>query len=182
MRPIVKNFSPKRSFHWNVPIFLVGTFDRNYLTLPPEVLITSMKEHQGVFSVVNRKQELLPRFFAPTNMNVKNMELIRTGNERVLAARLADARYFFDEDRKGKLVDLVQQLNGVVFHKQLGSLYQKTERTIALAGVLAEAAGVPEVKEACQRAALLCKADLVTGNGRGISCAPGRDGGNLCGA
>ena len=96
-------------------------------------------------------------------MNVKNMELITVGNERVLAARLADARYFFDEDRKTKLADRVSDLNGVVFHKKLGSLYQKTERMISLVGALADAAGIPEIKEACQRAAFLSKADLVTG-------------------
>ncbi len=150
-------------FSLECPNVLGGTFDQTYLALPPEVLITSMKEHQGFFSVVNRKGELLPRFFAPTNMNVKNMELITIGNERVLAARLADARYFFREDRKVKLADRVPQLHGVVFHKQLGSLYQKTERTISLAGALADAAGVPEVKESCQRATFLSKADLVTG-------------------
>ena len=150
-------------FSLECPNVLGGTFDQTYLALPPEVLITSMKEHQGFFSVVNRKGELLPRFFTPTNMNVKNMELITIGNERVLAARLADARYFFREDRKVKLADRVSQLDGVVFHKQLGSLYQKTERTISLAGALADAAGVPEVKASCQRAALLSKADLVTG-------------------
>lgn len=150
-------------FSLECPNILLGTFDKHYLALPPEVLITSMKEHQGFFSVVNRKQALLPRFLAPTNMKIKNMELIRTGNERVLAARLADAQYFYNEDRKGKLAERVTQLNGVVFHKQLGSLYQKTERTIVLVGALAQAAGTLEVKEACQRAALLCKADLVTG-------------------
>ena len=150
-------------FSLECPNVVCGTFDRTYLAVPQEVLIASMEEHQGFFSVVNRKGELLPRFFAPTNMDLRNMELIRVGNERVLAARLADARYFFDEDRKVKLADRVQELHGVVFHKRLGSLYQKTERTIALAGALADAAGVPEVKESCQRAALLSKADLATG-------------------
>lgn len=150
-------------FSLECPNVVCGTFDRTYLAVPQEVLIASMEEHQGFFSVVNRKGELLPRFFAPTNMDLKNMELIRVGNERVLAARLADARYFFDEDRKVKLADRVHELHGVVFHKQLGSLYEKTQRTIALAGALADAAGIPEVKESCQRAALLSKADLVTG-------------------
>ncbi len=149
------------SLEW--PNLLCGTFDERYLALPPEVLMTSMQEHQGFFSVVNQRDELLPLFFAPINMNVNNMELIKVGNERVLAARLADARYFFHEDRKMKLADRVPQLHGVVFHTQLGSLYQKTERMIALAGALAVAAGVPETKEACQRAAFLSKADLVTG-------------------
>ena len=150
-------------FSLECPNILGGTFDQTYLALPPEVLITSMKEHQGFFSVVNRKGELLPRFFTPTNMNVKNMELITIGNERVLAARLADARYFFREDRKVKLADRVPQLHGVVFHKRLGSLYDKTQRMITLAGDLAEAARVPELVASCQRAAFLSKADLVTG-------------------
>ena len=150
-------------FSLECPNVVCGTFDRTYLAVPQEVLIASMEEHQGFFSVVNRKGELLPRFFAPTNMDLRNMELIRVGNERVLAARLADARYFFDEDRKVKLADRVQELHGVVFHKRLGSLYQKTERTSSLVGALADAAGIPAVKESCQRAALLSKADLVTG-------------------
>ncbi len=150
-------------FSLECPNVVCGTFDQAYLSVPQEVLIASMAEHQGFFSVVNRKGELLPRFFAPTNMELRNMELIRTGNERVLAARLADARYFFDEDRKVKLADRVSDLNGVVFHKKLGSLYQKTERMVALAGILADAAGCPDVKESCQRAARLSKADLVTG-------------------
>ena len=150
-------------FSLECPNILSGTFDKTYLAVPAEVLIASMEEHQGFFSVVDRKGALLPRFFAPTNMNVKNMELIIVGNERVLAARLADARYFFDEDRKVKLADRVSDLHGVVFHKQLGSLYDKTQRTIAMAGDLAEAAGVPELGASCPRAAFLSKADLVTG-------------------
>jgi len=150
-------------FSLECPNVVCGTFDPAYLSVPQEVLIASMAEHQGFFSVVDRKGALLPRFFAPTNMELRNMELIRIGNERVLAARLADARYFFDDDRKVKLAGRVSDLNGVVFHKQLGSLYQKTERMVALAGVLADAAGFPDVKESCQRAAHLSKADLVTG-------------------
>ena len=150
-------------FSLECPNILRGTFDKTYLAVPAEVLIASMEEHQGFFSVVDRKGALLPRFFAPTNMNVKNMELIVVGNERVLAARLADARYFFDEDRKMKLTDRVSDLHGVVFHKQLGSLYDKTQRTIAFADSLAVAAGVPEIVESCRRAALLSKADLMTG-------------------
>ena len=150
-------------FSLECPNILTGTFDEAYLAVPPEVLIASMEEHQGFFSVVDRKGGLLPRFFAPTNMNVKNMELIVVGNERVLAARLADARYFFDEDRKTKLADRVSDLNGVVFHKKLGSLYDKTQRMISLAGDLAEATESPELVASCQRAAFLSKADLVTG-------------------
>lgn len=150
-------------FSLECPNVLCGTFDRTYLAVPQEVLIASMEEHQGFFSVVDRKGKLLPRFFAPTNMNVRSMELIRVGNERVLAARLADARYFFDEDRKVKLADRVLQLVGVVFHKQLGSLYQKVERMSNLALYLDDVAGRPELMVSYQRAAFLSKADLVTG-------------------
>ncbi len=150
-------------FSLECPNVVCGTFDQAYLAVPHEVLIASMEEHQGFFSVVNRKGELLPRFFAPANMDMINMELIRVGNERVLAARLADARYFFDEDRKVKLADRVSDLNGVVFHKKLGSLYDKTRRMISLVSDLAGAVGVPEMVASCQRAALLSKADLVTG-------------------
>ncbi len=150
-------------FSLECPNVVCGTFDQAYLSVPQEVLIASMAEHQGFFSVVNRKGELLPRFFAPTNMEMRNMELIVVGNERVLTARLADARYFFDEDRKVKLADRVSDLNGVVFHKKLGSLYDKTQRMISLVGDLAEAARVPEMMVLCRRAAFLSKADLVTG-------------------
>lgn len=150
-------------FSVECPNLVCGAFDKKYLELPPEVLITSMKEHQGFFSVVNSKQVLLPKFLAPTNMKIPNMNLIMVGNERVLAARLADARYFFEEDCKGKLADRVNQLKGVVFHKKLGTLYQKTARTISLIGAIAEAVGSGDCKEACQRAALLSKADLSTG-------------------
>ena len=150
-------------FSLECPNVLLGTFDPRYLALPPEILITAMQEHQGFFSVVDRNRNVLPRFLAPINVKVKNVALIRAGNERVLAARLADAQYFFHEDRKGKLVERVPQLHGVVFHKKLGTLHQKTERTVALVGALAQAVGAPEVKEACERAAFLCKADLVTG-------------------
>ena len=145
------------------PNVVCGTFDKQYLKLPSEVLITAMKEHQGFFSVVNNKQVLIPRFLAPSNMKISKMDLITVGNERVLAARLADAKYFFEDDCKGKLADRVDQLNGVVFHKKLGTLYQKTERTISLIGALVEAAGLGSLKEACQRSALLSKADLSTG-------------------
>ena len=150
-------------FSLEYPNILCGKFDRKYLALPQEVLITAMKEHQGFFSVVDPKGKLLARFLAPTNMNLSKMDLIRVGNERVLAARLADAQYFFDEDRKRKLADRVNQLAGVVFHKKIGTLYQKTERTISLVGSIAVAAGFPGLKESAQRAGLLSKTDLLTG-------------------
>ena len=150
-------------FSVECPNVVCGTFDKQYLKLPSEVLITAMKEHQGFFSVINTKQALLPNFLAPSNMKIPTMDLITVGNERVLAARLADAKYFFEDDCKSKLADRVNKLNGVVFHKKLGTLYQKTERMVFLIGVLAEAAGLGSFKEACQRSAFLSKADLSTG-------------------
>lgn len=145
------------------PHAILGRFNPDYLRLPQDVLITAMKEHQGYFSLVDRDGLLLPRFITVTNMELADMDLIRTGHERVLAARLADAQYFFDEDRKTKLTARVDQLKGVVFHQKLGSLYQKTERIMSLIVSLAEAMGLQEFNDSCQRAALLSKADLTTG-------------------
>ena len=145
------------------PHAVLGQFDSLYLHLPQEVLITSMKEHQGFFAIAGAQGQLLSRFIAPTNMKLTNMTLIRKGNERVLSARLADAQYFFNEDRKRKLADRLDDLNGVIFHKKLGTLYQKSERMVALAPFFAGASGDVQDKECCQRAALLSKADLTTG-------------------
>lgn len=150
-------------FSQECPNAIVGKFNAAYLELPREILITSMKVHQGFFPIVGAHGDLLARFIAPTNMDLRDMGLIRKGNERVLAARLADARYFFDEDRKSKLVDRLEQLKGVIFHKKLGTLFQKTERMVPVSAVLADTGGLGHLKEACQRAALLSKADLTTG-------------------
>ncbi|RMH07453.1 MAG: glycine--tRNA ligase subunit beta [Nitrospirae bacterium] len=145
------------------PAVICGRFDSRYLDLPKEVLVTSMQEHQGFFPLVDRHGALLPRFLAAVNTKPDKTNCIRAGNERVLAARLADAQYFFQEDQKTKLVERVPQLQGIIFHQKLGSLFQKTERMVTLIGILAEACGRGELKETCQRAALLSKADLTTG-------------------
>ncbi len=150
-------------FSLECPNLVCGSFDKKFLALPPEVLITSMKEHQGFFSMVNSQNSLLPRFLAPTNMRIPNMDLITVGNERVLSARLSDARYFFEDDCKGQLADRVNRLSGVVFHKKLGTLFQKTERMMSLIGGMADTAGFTGLRDVCQRAALLSKADLSTG-------------------
>jgi len=146
------------------PRAILGEFNPRYLALPKDVLITAMKEHQGYFSLVKKDGSLLPGFIAVTNMKLPNMGLIREGNERVLAARLADAKFFFDEDRKIKLVDRVNRLSQVVFHQKLGTLYQKMERMRDLASHLAATLGLSrESVAACRRAAELAKADLLTG-------------------
>lgn len=142
------------------PHAILGTFNSRYLSVPKEVLMTTMKEHQGFFSLVKKDGSLLPAFISVTNMKLRDMGLIREGNERVLAARLADAKFFFDEDRKITLIDRVEKLRGMTFHQKLGTLYQKTERIMALADTLANALGH---RESGRRAAQLSKADLLTG-------------------
>lgn len=145
------------------PQAIAGGFNPQYLSLPKEVLITAMKEHQGYFSLVRPDGALLPQFLTVTNMK-SGTSLIRQGNERVLAARLADAKFFFDEDRKVALSARVEQLRHVTFHAKLGTLDQKRERLVRLAGRLATWLSLPpDLAEAAKRAAELCKADLLTG-------------------
>jgi glycyl-tRNA synthetase beta chain len=148
------------------PYAVMGNFKPEYLAVPPEILITSMKEHQGFFSVRDKKSgTLAPHFAAVANIQLKDMSLIRAGNERVLAARLADAKFFFDEDRKTTLDERAKKLGGVTFHQKLGTMAQKQERVTMLAGVISELVQPPQegLKQACERAAALSKADLLTG-------------------
>ncbi|MBI5672588.1 MAG: glycine--tRNA ligase subunit beta [Nitrospirae bacterium] len=148
------------------PCAALGSFKPEYLAVPSEILITSMKEHQGFFSVRDKKSgKLAPHFIAIANNESKNMALIRTGNERVLAARLADAKFFFDEDRKMKLEERGWKLTGVTFHHKLGTMAQKQERVKKLAEALAAHLSPEdeELRRTCIRAASLAKADLLTG-------------------
>jgi len=145
------------------PHAILGSFNPKYLSLPKEVLMTSMKEHQGFFSLMRKDGALLPRFISVTNMKLPNMRLIKAGNERVLAARLADAKFFFDEDRKVKLADRVERLKQVTFHQKLGTMQQKTSRVMELASFLAYKLGGHELVGSCRRAAQLSKCDLLTG-------------------
>ena len=147
------------------PCAILGNFKPEHLAVPSEILITSMKEHQGFFSLRDKKSgSLTAHFIAVANNELKNMSLIREGNERVLAARLADAKFFYDEDRKVTLADRAKKLSGVVFHQKLGTIAQKQERVVKLTGTLAEQAGLgSEAVAACTTAARLCKADLLTG-------------------
>ncbi len=150
------------------PNAIIGSFKPAYLEVPQEILITSMKEHQGFFSLTHKETgKLVPHFIAVTNNRAKDMGLIREGNERVLAARLADAKFFFDEDRKVKLEDRVKKLAGVTFHQKLGTMAQKQERLEKLVTIVAPllnpGAENYETINQCHRAAKLCKADLLTG-------------------
>src|SRR4029078_2970040 len=108
------------------PNVIIGSFKPAYLEVPQEILMTSMKEHQGFFSLRHKETgTLVPHFIAVANNRAKDMGLIREGNERVLAARLAYAKFFFDEDRKVKLEERVMKLAGVTFHQKVGTIAQK---------------------------------------------------------
>jgi glycyl-tRNA synthetase beta chain len=148
------------------PLSVIGSFKDTYLGVPEEILITSMKEHQGFFSLRQKSTgRLAAHFIAVVNNCVKDMALIREGNERVLAARLADAKFFFDEDRKVRLEERAKKLGGVTFHQKLGTMAQKQERVKKLAGFIAAhlSPGQDELRQVCDRAASLSKADLLTG-------------------
>jgi len=145
------------------PTALVGSFEEEYLRLPKEVVITPMKEHQRYFPVVDGSGKLLNCFITVRNGDSRYLDIVREGNERVLKARLADAKFFYDEDRKIPLDDCVEKLRNVVFQETLGTIYEKTERIKALCGQLAESIGIKgESRENLMRAAHLCKGDLVT--------------------
>jgi glycyl-tRNA synthetase beta chain len=141
------------------PVAICGHFAEAYLQLPREVITTPMKKHQRYFPVVNEKGELLPHFVAISNMKAQDSSLIRVGNERVLQARLADAQFFYGEDRKVPMDRWVTQLQHIVYSEQLGNLYDKTLRIVRLSGYLA-AQIAPDRNAQAMRAAQLSKADL----------------------
>lgn len=145
---------------WPVP--LLGSIDAEFMALPDEVLTTSMRSHQKYFSVVAEDGKLAPRFVVVSNMEAEDGgAAIVAGNERVLRARLADAKFFWDQDRKKTLESRVPLLAQMMFHEKLGTLEEKVARIEALAVVLAPIAGADP--EQAKRAAHLCKADLMTG-------------------
>lgn len=144
------------------PVPLLGTFDRAFLSLPEDVLVATMRDHQKYFAVRRKgKDGLLPHFIATANTEAGDMGLIRRGNERVLKARLEDAKFFFEEDTRSPLEANVDRLRHVIYHKKLGSSYDKVVRIQRLAEFLAERL-LPEKIEVVRRAAWLCKADLVS--------------------
>jgi glycyl-tRNA synthetase beta chain len=153
------------SFLVERPSPIVGGFEESYLDLPKEVLVSEMRGHQKYFSVTAADGgALLPAFVAIANTPVRDPALARRGFERVLRARLADGRFFFDEDRKTPLVALVERLKKVTFQQKLGSSHEKMERFRALALWVADELGLKTpVVEHIERAATLCKADLVSG-------------------
>jgi glycyl-tRNA synthetase beta chain len=142
------------------PRALVGDFDPAFLEIPREVLISSMRDHQKFFHLVDGRGRLLPKFITVCNIKSHRFSSIRSGNERVLRARLADARFFWEEDCNRSLEHWVENLRGVRFQAHLGSLYDKTNRIKKLAGSIAVELGWDESR--VLRSAHLCKADLVS--------------------
>ncbi len=143
------------------PYTSLGRYDHRFLELPEDVLITAMRKHQKYFSVVDEKRNLMPYFVAVNNTKPKSDSLVSHGHERVLNARLSDAKFFFQEDRKRSLSDRFEELKSVIFHQKLGTLYDKVARFTRLAEYLTETIGsenIENVKQACK----LCKCDLVT--------------------
>jgi len=145
-----------------MPSVIRGSFEQRFLSLPQEILITVMREHQKYFSVLNDKQELLPVFLAVVNLQSDAKGNIRTGHERVLRARLADAAFFWDTDRKIPLGNRESSLKNVLFQEKLGSYYDKTQRLLALLPKVAPVLGRPDLLADLESAACLCKCDLIT--------------------
>jgi glycyl-tRNA synthetase beta chain len=147
------------SFIVEYPVIIRGSFDQDYLKLPKEVLTTTMIAHQKYFPIINDEGKLLPYFIAVSNTKARDLAIVARGNERVLRARLADASFFFEEDRKIPLENRVESLKKVIFHTLLGTSYQKVLRFRKLAVKIAQKVK-PAVKKNVDRAALLAKADL----------------------
>jgi glycyl-tRNA synthetase beta chain len=142
------------------PTALYGEFDRRFLKIPAEVLVSSMRDHQKYFHLLDAEGSLVPGFIAVSNIKSSAPKRVRSGNERVLRARLADAEFFWNGDQKTPLIDRKSALDRVLFHKRLGSVLDKVERMRSLAQIIAGQIGADSqhVGRACD----LCKADLVT--------------------
>ena len=143
------------------PSAICGGFDKAFLALPDPVLITAMKEHQRYFSVRDHEGNLMPNFVAVNNTIARDESIVRKGHERVLQARLADANFFFKEDRKRLLEDRLEDLKTVIYQAELGTSFDKVQRFTRLAEYLTEQI-IPEKIHDVGLVAKLCKCDLVT--------------------
>ena len=144
-----------------MPYGICGVFDEKFLQLPADVLITSMREHQKYFPVTNAQGTLLPGFVAVNNTKVNDTAITRKGHQRVLRARLEDALFFFNSDRQIRLEERTKSLHGIIFQAKLGTMLEKQDRLIKLVRTLAEKINPALADDGC-RAALLCKADLLS--------------------
>lgn len=142
------------------PRAYLGKFDEEFLAVPPQCISLTMQKNQKYFVLVDKQAQLLPIFLMVSNLEVRDPRNIVHGNERVLRARLSDARFFFEQDQKTRLADRVPRLAQVVYHNKLGSQLDRVKRIQALAGAIAGQLGA-DVRDA-ERAAYLCKADLLT--------------------
>ncbi|MDH3900269.1 MAG: glycine--tRNA ligase subunit beta [Gammaproteobacteria bacterium] len=142
------------------PVAITGAFDERFLEVPAEALVSSMQDHQKFFPVVDSNGALLPHFITVANIASSDPQQVQAGNERVIRPRLEDAAFFWNQDRKVTLESRAENLAGVIFQQQLGSLGDKQRRIAAIATVIAETAGFNSAH--VQRAAALCKCDLLT--------------------
>lgn len=146
------------------PTALCGGFEESYLALPDAAIITPMKDHQRYFPLIDQNGKLLPMFLTVRNGSDHSIEVVQAGNERVLRARLDDAKFFFNEDRKKPLIDRQDGLTKIVFQEGLGNLADKTERLLKLGRVFGEECGLHEdAAVVLERATELAKTDLTTG-------------------
>jgi glycyl-tRNA synthetase beta chain len=144
-----------------MPYGVCGVFDEKYLQLPEEVLVTSMREHQKYFPVVNASGKLLPGFVAVNNTKTNDTAITRKGHQRVLRARLEDALFFFNSDREVRLEDRIANLNGIIFQAKLGTMFAKKDRLVKLMKILVDKVDSALAEDGC-RAAFLCKSDLLS--------------------
>ncbi|OWA36680.1 glycine--tRNA ligase subunit beta [Saccharibacillus sp. O16] len=145
------------------PTALYGTFEESFLNIPQDVLITSMREHQRYFPVLDAQGKLLPFFVTVRNGDARSLDVIAKGNEKVLRARLSDAKFFYEEDQKGQIKDFLSKLETVVFHEELGSTGDKVRRIRQTADKIAQLLNLDqEDVQDVSRAADICKFDLVT--------------------
>lgn len=142
------------------PVVLTAKFEQEFLNVPSEALVYTMKGDQKYFPVYDQEKNLLPNFIFVTNIESKEPRHIIEGNEKVVRPRLADAEFFFNTDRKRPLIDRLPELDQAIFQKQLGTIKDKTDRITELAGYIAEQIGADVEKS--QRAGLLAKCDLMT--------------------
>ena len=143
------------------PTAFYGSFSPSYLEVPPEVLTTTMIEHQRYFPVFDSRGKLMPGFIGVRNGTDHSLDMVRAGNERVLKARLEDALFFWNEDTRKPLEDMVQGLRDVLFHERLGSIMDKVGRLENLALYIGQVCGLSD-ETVLRRAAHLCKADLLS--------------------
>jgi len=144
------------------PVAVVGNFDEKYLSLPKEVLINCMRKKQKFFALESEQGQFTNNFIGIRNGISEYQDVVRDGYERVLKARLADAEFFFNKDTATPLFNKVEKLNGVVFQKELGTVYEKMQRVIKIAEYINEKCGFKIEQKIIERACLLAKSDLVT--------------------